>query len=233
VTARVLAGHGVRVVRVANRDHARAVELARRYGAAVPIAALEDELATADLVLSATACPHPLITRDAVERAMRRRECRRLVLVDLAVPRDVDPAVRDIPGVTLLDLDDVERRVARNRASRSGEVGAARALVRAAAERFERWRAARDAAPTVAALHGSGEAIVRELLAANEPHWTSLSAADRERVEAMARAVARRLLHAPTVRLRDAAQQGDPALGEAARELFGLGRMPEAGAAAA
>jgi glutamyl-tRNA reductase len=233
LTARVLAAHGVRAVRVANRDHARAVELAGRHGEAVPITALEDELATADLVLSATASPDPLITRDAVERAMTRRDGRRLVLVDLAVPRDVDPAVRDIPRVTLVDLDDVERRVAGNRAARRGEIGAARALVRPEAERFERWRAARHAAPTVAALQGSGEAIVRELLDANEPHWESLSPADRERVEAMARAVARRLLHAPTLRLRDAARQGDPALRDAARELFGLDRMPGPEAAAA
>jgi glutamyl-tRNA reductase len=222
LTARALAGHGVRVVHVANRDHERAVELARRYGVAVPFAALEPELARADLVLTATASPVAVISRRAVERAMALRGRRPLVLVDLAVPRDVDPAVRDIAGVTLLDLDDVQRRVARNRALRRAELEPARAVARAKAARFERWRAARAAAPTVAALQGAGEAVVRELLAANAPHWESLSAADRERLEAMARAVARRLLHAPTLRLRAAAEDGDAAVGRAARELFGL-----------
>jgi glutamyl-tRNA reductase len=163
-----------------------------------------------------------VISRRAVERAMALRGRRPLVLVDLAVPRDVDPAVRDIAGVTLLDLDDVQRRVARNRALRRAELEPARAVARAEAARFERWRAARAAAPTVAALQGAGEAVVRELLAANAPHWESLSAADRERLEAMARAVARRLLHAPTLRLRAAAEDGDAAVGRAARELFGL-----------
>ncbi|HEX2103446.1 MAG TPA: glutamyl-tRNA reductase, partial [Solirubrobacteraceae bacterium] len=208
LTARALAGHGVRVVHVANRGHERAVALARRYGAAVPFAALEDELVRADLVLSATASADAVIDRDAVARAMARRGGRRLVLFDLAVPRDVDAAVRSIPGVTLLDLDDIERRIAANRSARRRELEPARAVVRAEAERFERWRAAREAAPTVAALQGAGEAIVRDLLAANAPHWEALTAADRARVEAMARAVARRLLHAPTLALRAAAQDG-------------------------
>jgi glutamyl-tRNA reductase len=232
LTARALAGHGVRVVHVANRGHERAVELARRYGAAVPFAALGDELARADLVLSATASPDPVIGRDAVARAMAARGDRPLVLVDLAVPRDVQPEVRSVVGVTLLDLDDVERRVASNRAARRAELEPARAVARAEAERFERWRAARTAAPTVAALQGAGEAIVRELLAANAPHWQSLTAADRERIEAMARAVARRLLHAPTLRLRAAAEDGDAAVGRAARELFGLDRPAGGGAEA-
>jgi glutamyl-tRNA reductase len=228
LTARALAGHGVRVVHVANRGHARAVELARRYGAAVPFAALEDELAHADLVLSATASAEPVISRAAAERAMARRDGRPLVLVDLAVPRDVDAGVREVAGVTLLDLDDVARRVARNRARRRGELEPARVVARAEAGRFERWRAARAAAPTLAALHGAGEAIVRDLLSANAPHWEALSAADRERLEAMARALARRLLHAPTLRLRE----GDAATERAARELFGLGGRADGGAAA-
>jgi glutamyl-tRNA reductase len=222
LTARALAGHGVRVVHVANRGHERALELARRYGAAVPFAALEPELARADLVLTATASPRPVISARVVERAMVPRARRPLVLIDLALPRDVDPAVRDLPGVTLLDLDDVQRRVAHNRALRRAELEAARGLAGAEAARFERWRAARAAAPTVAALQGAGEAVAREVLAANAPHWESLSPADRERVDAMARAVARRLLHAPTLRLRAAAEDGDAAVGRAARELFAL-----------
>jgi glutamyl-tRNA reductase len=219
LTARALAGHGVRVVHVANRCPERAAELARRYGAAVPLDALENELARADLVLSATASAEALIGARAVERAMRRRDGRPLVLVDLAVPRDVEPAVGEIEGVTLLDLDDVERHAARNRAARRGEAGAARAIARAEADRYERWRAARAVAPTVSALQGTGEAIVRELLAANDAQLAALSADDRARVEAMARAIARRLLHAPTLRLRE----GDPAVERAARALFGLG----------
>jgi glutamyl-tRNA reductase len=229
VTAKVLRSHGVGRLCVANRRRERAVALAGRDGDAVAFEELDDRLAGADLVLTATASPRALIDAAAVRGALARRGGRPLVLVDLAVPRDVDPAVRGIDGVTLVDLDDVQRRVARNRDARRGEVGRARAILATEVERFERWRAAREAAPTVAALQGAGEAIVSELLDRNAPHWQSMSAADRERVADMARALARRLLHEPTLRLKQAARDGDPAPGRAVRELFGL----EGGVAAA
>jgi glutamyl-tRNA reductase len=222
VTARVLRSHGVNELRIANRSPERAAELAGGYGVAVALDDVEAQMADSDLVLVATACPHVLIGRDAVERAMAARAGRPLVIVDLAVPRDVDAAVRDVPGVTLLDLDDVQRRVARNRAARRSDASAARAIAAAEAERFERWRAAREAAPTVAAIQAAGEEIVADLLARNEPHWELMSDADRERVERLARAVARRLLHEPTLRLKRAAEDGDAAAGRAARALFGL-----------
>jgi glutamyl-tRNA reductase len=158
------------------------------------------------------------------------------VLVDLAVPRDVDPAARGLPGVTLIDLDDVQRRVGRNRASREGDVGRAKAILAAEVERFEAWRAARAAAPTVAALQGAADAIVAELLDRNAPHWESLSEADRERVGRLARAVARRLLDEPTRRIKQGATDGDAGAERAARALFALapdGAPPCADAAVA
>ena len=222
VTARVLRSHGVNVLRVANRSPERAVELARGYGTAVSLDDLEAQLADADLVLAATASPSVLIGRDTVARAMARRAGRPLVLVDLAVPRDVDPGAADVPGVTLLDLDDVQARVAHNREARRSDVGAARAIVDAETERFERWRAAREAAPTVAALQAAGDANVAHLLPRNPPPWGALTDADRERGAPLARAGARRLLHEPTLQLKQAAQDGDTAPGRAARALFGL-----------
>jgi glutamyl-tRNA reductase len=223
VTAKVLRSHGVRGLRVANRDHDRAVALAGRDGTVVRFDQLEAQLADVDLVIAATACPHAVIGGEAVQRAVERRASGRpLVLVDLAVPRDIDAAVRGLPGVTLLDLDDVQLRVARNRAARRGELGPARAVLAGEVERFERWRAAREAAPTVAALQGAGDAIVAEVLDRNAPHWESLSAADRDRLATLAHAVARRLLHEPTLRLKRAAQERDAAPARAARELFGL-----------
>jgi glutamyl-tRNA reductase len=228
-TARVLRSHGVRVLCVVNRDRARAEALAGRDGAVLGLDALDDQLAAADVVVTATASPRPLIGRAAVERAMARRAGRPLVLVDLAVPRDVDPAVRAVPGVVLADLDDVERRAARNRACRAGKAVRARAILHAEVERFESWRAERSVAPAVAALHGRGDDVVRELLQRNAAHWESLSPADAERVASLARAVARRLLHEPTLRVKRAAQDGTADAARAALELFGL----DAGDAAA
>ena len=222
VTAKVLRSHGVRVLSVANRGRDRAAALAGPGGAAVPFEALDDHLAEADLVLASTSCPHVLIDRAAVGRAMARRGGRPLVLVDLAVPRDIDPAVREMPGVLLLDLDDVQRRAADNLHSRAGDVGRAREILAGEVERFERWRATRDAAPTVAALQTAGNAIVAELLDRNAPHWESLSPADRDRVASLARAVARRLLDEPTRRIKQAALDGDATAELAARALFAL-----------
>jgi glutamyl-tRNA reductase len=222
VTAKVLRSHGVRVLSVASRGRERAAALAGPDGTAVGFEALDDVLLEADLVLTATASPHPVIDRPAVARATARRDGRPLVLVDLAVPRDVDPAVRGLPGVTLVDLDDVQSRVGRNRASREGDVDRARAILAGEAERFEAWRAAREAAPTVAALQGAAHAIVAELLHRNAPHWESLSEADRERIERLARAVARRLLDEPTRRIKQGARDGDDASERAAQALFGL-----------
>jgi glutamyl-tRNA reductase len=236
VTAKVLRSHGVRVLSVASRGRERAAALAGPDGAAVGFDALDDALFEADLVLTATASPRDVIDRAAVVRATARRDGRPLVLVDLAVPRDVDPAARGLPGVTLIDLDDVQRRVGRNRASREGDVGRARAILAAEVERFEAWRAARAAAPTVAALQGAADAIVAELLDRNAPHWESLSDADRERVGRLARAVARRLLDEPTRRIKQGATDGDAGAERAARALFALapdGAPPCADAAVA
>src|SRR4051794_37530121 len=224
VTAKVLRSHGVRVLSVANRGRERAAALAGPDGDAVPFDRLADQLAEADLVLAATACPQVVIGRGAVARAMTRRGGRPLVLVDLAVPRDVDPAVRGMPGVTLLDLDDVQRRAARNLRSREADLGRAREILAAEVERFERWRAGRAAAPTVAALQSAGNAIVAELLDRNAPHWESLSPADRDRVASLARAVARKLLDEPTRRIKQAALEGDATAELAARTLFALPR---------
>jgi glutamyl-tRNA reductase len=222
VTARVLRRHGVRDLRVVNRDRAKAEALAGPDGTVVALEDLHGQLAAVDLVLAATASPRPLIGPGSVERAMARRGGRPLVIVDLAVPRDVDPAVRAVPGAVLVDLEDVERRAARNRAAREGDAGRARAILAAEVDRFERWRAGRTVAPAVAALHERADGVVQELLARNAPHWESLSPADRERVACLARAVARRLLHEPTLQVKRAAQEGaaDPA--RAALELFGL-----------
>jgi glutamyl-tRNA reductase len=122
----------------------------------------------------------------------------------------------------LFDLDDVQRRAADNLQSRAADVGRAREILAAEVERFERWRTAREAAPTVAALQTAGNAIVAELLDHNAPHWESLSPADRDRVASLARAVARRLLDEPTRRIKQAALDGDATAELAARALFAL-----------
>jgi glutamyl-tRNA reductase len=151
---------------------------------------------------------------------MAHRSGRPLLVIDLAVPRDVEPSARSLAGLTLLDMDDVQRRVEGNLAARRAEAGRAEALAATEAARFEKWRAALGASETVAELRRRAGAVVDDLLRDNALRWEGMTVADRERVEALARAVATRVLDAPTRRLREAGD--DPAALATARGLFGL-----------
>ena len=139
------------------------------------------------------------------------------------MPRDVDARVRDLPGVTLFDMDDLQRAVAHTLDMRQAEASRARALVEQDTERFERWLSSLDVVPTIASLRARGDAIVDQVLRENESRWESLSEADRERLRVMARAVVSRMLHEPTVRLKGSVGEDTAYVYvHALRELFGL-----------
>jgi glutamyl-tRNA reductase len=152
-----------------------------------------------------------------------QRGGRPLLMIDIAVPRDIEPSVREVPGVTLYDMDDLQREVARNMGSREAEAVRARQLVDQEEERFMQWLASLDVVPTITALRTLGDGVVDQVLRENESRWESLGEADRERMEVMARAIVSRLLHEPTLRLK-AAVDGDDSYVyvQALRELFGL-----------
>ena len=224
LTARALDARGVETVFIANRRYNRAISLAERFGGrAVRIEELPSQMQEADIVVSSTNSPHHLIERSELEVVMDAREGRPLLLIDLAVPRDIDPGCREVGGVSLYDVDEVQSRVERNASGREAEARSARAIIEAELTRFERWLAAQEVVPTVAALRERANSIVEQVLSENESRWEQLSAADRERLGAMARAIASRLLHEPTLRVKDAAEREDAYLYVTAlRELFGL-----------
>jgi glutamyl-tRNA reductase len=223
-TARALRERGVHTVFVANRRYDRAIGLAQRFGGtAVRFDDLPAELERADIVVSSTASPHVIVGREELELGSRQREGRPLVLIDIAVPRDIDPGVRGMPGIALYDMDDLQRAVARNLSVREAEATRARSLVDRDVERFETWLASLDVVPTISALRERGEEIVKQVLRENEPRWESLSQSDRERLGLMARAVVNRLLHEPTLRLKGSVDDELSYLYvHALRELFGL-----------
>lgn len=218
LSARALADEGMEVV-VASRHRSRAADVALALGSAVALAEVPAELERADVVFTATAAPGRVIERELLAAAMVARAGRPLVIVDLGMPRDVDPAAGDLPGVTLLDLDDVDRRLDANHGRRRLHSAEAAALVEQEERRFETWLAGYGAAPAVAMLHEHAEAIVAQILSENDTRWEDLTPADRQRVGVMARTIVRRLLHEPTRRLRSA----DGSAGaDVALELFGL-----------
>jgi glutamyl-tRNA reductase len=220
LTARALAAQGVSTVFVANRHADRARSLAERFGGTVlSLDALPRQLETADIVVASTSSPHPIVTADALAEVIRARGGRPLALIDLAVPRDVEPECAELPGVSVYDMDDLQAAVARTLEVRSEEALLAEKVVEDEIQRFAKWLGQLDVVPTIAALRGHGDAIVESLLAENSGRWESLSDRDRQRVESMARAVAQRLLHEPTLRLK--ANGGHGRL-QVIRELFGL-----------
>ena len=232
LTAKALATRGVEAVFIANRRYDRAIGLAERFGgAAVRFDELPDQLDSADIVVSSTNSPHHIIEREELELVMairRERDSRPLLLVDLAVPRDIDPGCREIAGVTLYDVDDVQQVADRNAGVREAEARRAERLIEAELARFDRWIDSLEVLPTVAALSARGDEVVRRVLAENDGRWQSLGEEDRRRVEAMARAVAKRLLHEPTTRLKRSIDDEDsyPRIA-ALRELFGLDATTE------
>jgi glutamyl-tRNA reductase len=224
LVARALVARGVATVFVANRHYARAIGLAERFeGSAVRFEELPEQLAAADIVVSATNSPHHIVERDDLVQVMAGREGRPLLLVDIAVPRDIEPECRDVAGVSLHDIDDVQQIVERNASGREAEARRAEKVIDAELDRFERWLASLEVVPTVAALRERADEVVRRVLAENDGRWESLGEADRERLAAMAKAIAARLLHEPTLRMKRAAGSDDAYLYVSAlRELFGL-----------
>ncbi len=150
------------------------------------------------------------------------RHGRPLVLIDIAVPRDIEAACGDIPGVTLYDIDDLQAVVARNLEVREGERSAAEAIVEDEIHRFARWMGQLDVQPTISALRRLGDDVVQQVLGENAGRWETMSASDRARVEAVARSVMQRLLHEPTIRLKAADHDTGHGKLQLARELFGL-----------
>ena len=224
LVARALVARGVATVFVANRRYDRAIGLAQRFGGnAVRFEELPEQLKVADIVVSATNSPHHIVERDDITQVMANREGRPLLLVDIAVPRDIEPACREIAGVSLHDIDDVQQIVERNASGREAEAKRAEQIIEVELDRFERWLASLEVVPTIVAMRERGEEIVRRVLAENEPRWERLSEADRERLATMARAIASRLLHEPTLRMKRAAGSDEAYLYVSAlRELFGL-----------
>ncbi|MDA0136031.1 glutamyl-tRNA reductase [Solirubrobacter deserti] len=218
--ARAFHAHGVSTMFVANRHRDRAIALASRFGGeSGGFDQLPDELERADVVVSSTASPHAIVGPEELDAV---RGGRPLLIIDLAVPRDIDPACASVDGVTLLDMDALQRAVRGHLNVRKGEAVHAEAIVEEEIQTFAGWLGRLDVMPTLAALRGRGDAVVNELLAANAGRWESLSAKDEARVEALARAVVKRLLHEPTERVRTLDDEHRHARLKLLRELFGL-----------
>jgi glutamyl-tRNA reductase len=222
--ARNLLSRGAEIAFVANRSPVRAQELAGRFGAApIPLERIENELMSADILVASTSSPETIVARDQVERAARARRGRPLLLIDLAVPRDLDPEIRTVDGCYLYDLDDLQEVVAQTLSGRRREAEAAETLVAQEAELFRAWQASLDVEPAITSLRAWAEEIRQRELAKAEARLGRLSDAERLAVEAVTAQIVNKLLHRPTMRLKESAAAAEGVVyADAVRHLFGL-----------
>ena len=219
--ARNLRTRGAEIAVVANRTLAHGEDLARKLGAqALALDAVSTELERADVVVSATSASELVLSRESVAAALRARKGRPLLLLDLAVPRDLDPAINELDGCFLYDVDDLEAVVKETLSGRRGEAARAEQLVAGEADRFREWQASLDIVPTIASLRALAEEIRdRELLKAGG----RLSERERKHIESVTSQIVAKLLHLPTIRLKEAAAAADGVVyADVVKHLFGL-----------
>jgi glutamyl-tRNA reductase len=223
LAARALADSGARTVFVATRRRDRALSLARRFGgSSVSFDELPEALERADIVVAATASPHLLLEVAELAEVMALREGRPLLLIDLAVPRDIDAACARVEGVSLYDIDDLQAVVNRNRRVRQAEARRAEGIIEEEIGQFAAWLGSLEVLPTLAALRTHATRIAEQAVRENDGRWEAASPRDRERIEAIARAIVNRLLHEPTLRMKDMQDDRVHARMALVRDLFGL-----------
>lgn len=219
LAVRNLVSRGATIAFVANRSVGRATDLARRAGGeAIPLDRVQSQLERADVVLSSTSASGWILTRAQVEQALPARKGRPLFLIDLAVPRDLDPGIHELDDCYLYDIDDLEAVVAETLAGRRREAERAEAIVAGEADRFRDWQASLDVVPAITSLRARAEEI-----RAAELRRAKLSDSERRAAESVTAAVLNKLLHLPTIRMKEAAAAADGVLyADAVRHLFGL-----------
>ncbi|MBU0945340.1 MAG: glutamyl-tRNA reductase [Proteobacteria bacterium] len=224
LAAEHLVGNGAREVVVANRTLERALNLAKRFnGRAVGLDELFEQLELVDIIVSSTGAPNIILHKEDVKPLMRNRRNKPLFFIDIAVPRDLDPALNDLDNVYLYDIDDLNNVVELNKAERDKEAIKAKRIVDEEALKFKDWLAGLAITPTIAALRAKGDQVCTLELARTLPRLTNLTAKERQSVEKMAAAIVSRLLHDPVVFLKNESckDQSEMKVG-IFRSVFGL-----------
>jgi glutamyl-tRNA reductase len=203
LAARHLLTHGVSSLMVANRTFERAVEVAGHFnGVPVSFEEIDSELPNVDIVISSTASPGYVISRDQVKRCLRKRRNRPLFFIDIAVPRDVEPEVNDLNNVYLYDIDDLKGVVALNLAQRKEEAVKADRIVEEEVGKFERWLKTLAVVPTIVSLRDKAESIIQAEFAKSRSALDQLTPAQHEAVETLTRSIVEKVLNDPIVFLK-------------------------------
>lgn len=215
---------GANRILVVSRTMERAQDLVQRWNAqATTFEKIHTALSAADILISSTSAPHIIITSQMVSDAMSRRAPRPLVLIDIAVPRDIDPDAKDIPHVKLYDMDSLNDHLENSLAERMAEVPQVKAIVEEEALEFEEYMNSLQMIPIIADMRKQAESIRQNVLKKSLNRMPDLTDAERDHIEAMTQALVKKILDAPTQRLRaEASCPHAPAYATVARTLFGL-----------
>lgn len=222
LTARHLHQQGVRRFVVANRTRERAEELAERYGGeAIDLGALPDALAHADIVVASTASPLPLLGKGSVERAVKKRRHSPIFMVDIAVPRDIEPEVGELDDVYLYTVDDLRQVIEENLRSRHHAAEEAEEIIDLQADRFMTWLRSLESVPAIRRFR-TRATDQRDQVLARAMRRLERGESPEHVLQYLAHTLTNRLLHGPTTRLRQAGEEGEQEMLEAARRLLDI-----------
>jgi len=218
LVARNLAAHGLAELRLCNRSPEPAAQLARQlHASGVAWDALDDALTTVDIGVSATSARRPILTRPRLEAIIDRRAGRPLLLIDIAVPRDIEPDSRHVPGLHLYDLDQLHVIRAKTFESRARTIPQVEAIIEDEVRAFSEWQRWRSSAPVIRQLRTHADAIREQEVERTLRKLGHLDERDREVVRALGQAITNKLLHAPVTHLKDS-----PSSAQFVSDLFGL-----------
>lgn len=223
MTAERLMRGGATSIIVANRTHSHALDVAARFGGtAIHYEELERELLESDILIASSSAPRFMIHREPLEKIMLQRELRPLVLIDIAVPRDVEPSVAEVGGVTLYDIDDLNAVVARGARRRPSELQLAMRIIEEQVNEFLAWQRMLRAAPVIRGLRGLLERMALEERERYQPRLRDLTGDERQAVEEMLRSLINKLTHPPINRLKEYASANEIDRLIALADLFGI-----------
>ena len=222
LVAQHLAARGIGKVVIANRSIERARRLAQEHkGFAIELGEIPNHLAAADMVIASTASPEAIITKPMVQAALKARRRKPMFMVDLAVPRDIDPAVSDLEDIYLYTVDDLQGVVDENLKAREEAAAHARRIIDVEVLRFTQTLKTRDAAPTIRSVRSRAEEI-RDAVNAQALRMLESGRSPAEVMDFLSRTLTNKLMHLPSISMRRAGEEGDEELLTAARKLFGL-----------
>ena len=224
LVAKHLYSNGIGRMFVANRDFARAQNIASQFdGFALPLSEIEGTLPEADILISSTASTEPVITTAQMQAAIRARKRRPIFAVDIAVPRDLEAGIDKLDDVYLFTIDDLDKVIVEGQSNREAAAVDANRILDDETQRYLSIERSKEVAPIITALRDHGDALRHEVL--EQARRRLAKGADQDEVlEFVASSLLKKILHQPSVRLREAGEQSDQAFIEAIRELFGLAK---------